>query len=56
LVKPIPRFSDETQRRAFHDRAAAKLRVSGPAKRAESAQKSKDTRKKNKEAREAVAQ
>jgi hypothetical protein len=44
LVKPIPHFSDPAERRAFHDRAAAELQVSGPIKRAETVRKTKETR------------
>jgi hypothetical protein len=45
LTAPIPYFADrDTKHREF----AALLRVSGPAKRAATAKKSKETREKNK--------
>lgn len=48
LTAPKPFFED---RRAEHDKIAAWLRISGPAKRAETQRKQKETREKNKNKR-----
>jgi hypothetical protein len=50
LTAPIPFFSD---REAKHSELAGLVRVSGPAKRAATAQKSRETREKKKQAKEA---
>lgn len=50
---PKPYFG--TDRRSHHNAAAAKLRVSGPKKRAEANEKRKATRERNKSARRAQA-
>lgn len=47
LTAPVPYFHD---RRAKHDGFAAELRISGPAKRAETMAKAKATRERNKKA------